>query len=65
MATWVSGLNLIAGGLPSASRALIMSSLGAGTAKNISRVLVDTVNDTQRRRRNALQGTYEETGVTP
>lgn len=63
MAGWIAALGVITESLSSPSLPVIMSSKGAGTAKAITRVAVDTVTDTQRRRRNRLIGSYQFTDV--
>lgn len=62
-ATLFADFNDVLFGLSSSTAVGIVSGVGEGTDRAVTRVLVGDVPDTQRRRRNALKETYAEVAV--
>lgn len=58
---WITRVNASFAAFTFPAKVAIMSNadVGPGTTKTVTRVAVDTLNDTQRRRRNRLNGDYE------
>lgn len=60
---FIAAVNAITNVGPEPSVVSIMSALGAGTAKPVTRVAIGSVTDTQRRRRNRIPEVYSFTDL--